>query len=60
MKHTTDDPTSDGYYLIKTVEDKWGILLWEYGNFWFDENQDGKVNFSIKRELVKEWYELPS
>jgi len=53
------DPSEKGYYLTKTIEDKWGIAYWDGHKFWDDPAQNGKLAFGIKREYIKEWYSLP-
>lgn len=53
------NPTKKGYYLTKTIKDKWGIAYWDGVKFWDDSNQDGTLLFGIKREFIKKWYSLP-
>lgn len=53
------DPEIKDYYLTKTIEDKWAVAYWDGVKFWDDPNQDGKLNFGIKREWIKEWHSLP-
>ena len=55
-----ENPIKKDYYLIKTIEDKWGIAYWDGIKFWDYPNQDGKLSFGIKREWIKEWHNLPS
>jgi len=49
----------EGYYLIKTINNHWGIALWKDGFFWDDENQDGNLLFRLKRDFIKEVHYLP-
>jgi hypothetical protein len=46
------------YYLILTIENKWGVALWE-DKWWSDEYQDGKVLMGIREDFIKEYYSLP-
>jgi len=59
IKAGVHDPNKKGYYLTKTIEDKWGIAYWDGIKFWDDPNQDGKLAFGIKREFIKLWFTLP-
>jgi hypothetical protein len=46
------------YYLILTIENKWGIALWR-DKWWSDEYQDGKLLMGIRDDFIKEYYPLP-
>lgn len=50
-----EDPTEEGYYVIKTTEGRVGIALWQDGKFWQDAHQDNTVKFGIKRDVIVEW-----
>jgi hypothetical protein len=52
-------PKDKGYYLTKTIEDKWGVTWWDGIKWWDDPNQDGKLSFELKQEWIKDWYFLP-
>ena len=53
------NPLKKGYYLTKTVKDKWRIAYWDGVKFWDDRDQDGILLFGIERKFIKKWYSLP-
>lgn len=57
---TNEEKINGTYYLTKTIEDKWGVALWDKNKWWADNDQNGKTLFGIKDEWIKEFYLLPS
>ena len=47
------------YYLVLTIENKWGIALWK-DKWWDSPEQDNSLAFGIKDEWIKTWYNLPN
>lgn len=53
------NPPKEGYYLTKTIENSFGIAYWNGDKFMDDPEQNGQLQFGIKREFIKNWYVLP-
>lgn len=47
------NPTKKGYFLTKTIEQKWGVAYWDGKQFWDDRNQDGRFKFGNKARIYR-------
>jgi hypothetical protein len=52
-------PKTAGYYLTKTIENKWCVAYWDEKKCRYYPNQYGSLKMGIRQDFIASWHELP-